>query len=92
MKYVLFPEGFAVGVLLTCRVADPPARRTCPPDQWCLPQHGVQVESVGFHVLRFEDVTPGEFWVFGMWHPRNEVSPLAADAQYPVGQPEHKYK
>ena len=85
MKYVLFPEdGFAVSVLLTCRVADPPVRRTCPPDQWCLPPHGVQVESVSFHMLRFEDVRPGTLWIAGVWDPCNEVSPLAADAPYPV--------
>ena len=85
MKHVLFPGGFAVGVLLTCRVEDPPKRRTCPPDQWCLPQDGVQVESVGFHFLRFEDVDlrPGEFWIAGMWDPCNEVSPLAEGASDP---------
>ena len=33
MTYWMFPEGFVVSVLLQCRAADPPARRTCLPDQ-----------------------------------------------------------
>ena len=85
MKYIMFPQGFAVGVLLTCKIEDPPIRRTCPPDQWCVPQNAVQVQSVGFHFVRFEDVKPGELWLAGMWDSSNEVSPLAADAPYPVG-------
>ena len=80
MKYFLLPEGFVVGVLLTLKVEDPPIRRTCPPDQWCLPPNGVQVQEVGFHFLRFEDLTPGEFWIAGMWDPHKEVSPRGADA------------
>ena len=55
MKHIMFPEGFAVGVLLTCRIEDPPVRRTCPPDQWCLLQDGVQVESVGFAISKFTE-------------------------------------
>jgi hypothetical protein len=75
MKYFMFPEGFLLSVLLQCRVADPPTRRTCPPDQWCLPEDGVQVEKVYFHFVRFEDATPGAFWTWGQWEPKHEANP-----------------
>ena len=52
------------------------ATRTCPPDQWCLPEDGVEVQSIGFHFLRLEDMTPGDFWLLGAWDPHHEVPPL----------------
>ena len=64
---------------------DPGDLRTWVFHMWCLPPHGVQVESVSFHMLRFEDVRPGTLWIAGVWDPCNEVSPLAEDAPYPVG-------
>ena len=67
MKYFMFSGGFIVGVLLQCRVADPPQRRTFPPDQWCLPENCVQVEVVHFHFVAFEDVLPGHLYIYGEW-------------------------
>jgi hypothetical protein len=76
MKYFLFPEGFMVSVLLKCRVAEPPIRITCPPDQWCvLAEDGVQTQVVYFHFIRFEDVEPGHFWNWGQWEPKHEANP-----------------
>jgi hypothetical protein len=83
MKYFMFPEGFMVSVLLKCRVADPPIRRTCPPDHWCLPDDGVQVETVYFHFIRFEDCTPFTFWTWGLWEPRLEANPWSPLQVYP---------
>lgn len=79
MKYFMFPEGFMLSVLLKCRVADPPVRRTCPPDQWCLPECGVQVDIVYFHFARFEDYIPGHFWTWGLWEPKHEAPPWGLD-------------
>jgi hypothetical protein len=78
MRYVMFPAGFMVGVLLKCTVADPPIRRTCPPDQWCVVSTGVQTDVVYFHFIKFEDVRrqPGEFWTWGQWDPKLEANPL----------------
>jgi hypothetical protein len=76
MKYFMFPEGFMLSVLLKCKVEDPPIRSTCPPDQWILPEDGVQVEVVYFHFVRFEDCTPGNFWTWGLWEPNHEAKPF----------------
>jgi hypothetical protein len=75
MKYWMFPGGFVVAPLFECRVAGPPERRTCPPDQWCLEAKAVQVIAVHFHVVPFEEVKAGDFWIYGPWEPSLEVSP-----------------
>ena len=66
MKYRMFPGGFVVAPLFECRVADPPTRRTCPPDQWCLPANAVQVTAVHFHLVFFEDVAVVDTWTVGL--------------------------
>jgi hypothetical protein len=75
MKYWMFPGGFVVAPLFECRVAGPPERRTCPPDQWCLEANAVQVIAVHFHVVPFEEVKAGDCWIYGPWEPSLEVSP-----------------
>ena len=75
MKYWMFPGGFVVAPLFECRVADPPERRTCPPDQWCLPANAVQVTAVHFHLVTFEEVKPGHLWIYGPWDSSVEASP-----------------
>ena len=75
MKYFMFPGGFVAAPLFMCLVYDPPARRTCPPDQWCLPEIGVQVTAVHFHLVAFEDVAPGDLWIYGPWSSSLEAHP-----------------
>ena len=75
MRYFTFPGGFIAAPLFQCRVANPPIRRTCPPDQWCLPEDGVQVTHVHFHPVANEDVQPEQFWIVGSWHADLEANP-----------------
>jgi DNA-directed RNA polymerase subunit RPC12/RpoP len=75
MKYWMFPSGFVVAPLFECRVAGPPDRRTCPPDQWCLQAKFVQVTAVHVHVVPFEEVKAGQFWIYGPWDSSLEVFP-----------------
>ena len=70
MKYFMFPGGFVAAPLFMCLVDDPPARRTCPPDQ-C----GVQMTAVHFHLVAFEDIAPGDLWIYGPWSSSLEAHP-----------------